>query len=144
MTGSKTLGVIKGPIRGVRFGVPGDTRFEGPRPQAASVNTNPSTTPVQPSPAPVQPQAPISEPDAGYGSSGSNFNPITLLQQMNAGTPPPTPVAGSNSQAPAEAAMVPPPTIFDIGNPVAANPNLGRRNPAMEGLIESFRRRNIY
>lgn len=135
-----------GTSRGVVVG-PGYT-VSGPPPP-------PKPTYQPPTQAPMP--APQARPAAAYGSGGGggamqsvqrpsyeNDNNLALMMlQQQAAVPPPQPVAPP-AETPQEIAALPEPTIFDVGNRVAANPDLGKRNPAMEGLISSFRSRRIY
>ena len=135
-----------GPFRGAGGSGLGPVRRDAP-PSSPTTAARPAKQPYN---------GGINLPRATGGGSGSNnvMNyqpgagrmPMRMLQLKASANveAPPVPVGSGESQAPQEVAMLPPPSIFDFGQRVAANPDLGKRDPAMEGLLQSFRRRSIY
>lgn len=92
--------------------------------------------------SPASPTEAATPPSSG-GGGGEMPSMMQQLQQMvtSGEQSPPTPVGGG-STSPADVAELQPPTIFDTGNQVEANPALGKRSPAMEGLLGMFRGRS--
>lgn len=82
-------------------------------------------------------------PQAGAPVFGTGAKAST--QASGGGSAPaPAPTPPPTTDGPVEVAMEPEPTLFDLGPPAQADPALGRRNPAMEGLLSMYRAGRIY
>lgn len=147
------LQTVKAGARGVRAGSGPSGRADHrqiyqplqPKPQRPQLPPPQSRPTKQFSPRPipspaVRPQSPL-KPRPPFPA----FNPISMLVQSPPLASPPAPLTASAPETvPEKIAKLSPPTIFDVGKRAEADPALGRRNPAMDALLSSFRRGNIY
>ena len=129
--------------------------FQPPKPAAPAPVARPQTAaPVQQQPPPQQSYAPPqpsggynpgsyepsgfenTQPPPAYGGGGGGYTPSA--------EPPPAAMEGLSSALPTMGPVDEGNSIYNVGNPSAANPMLGKRNPAMEGLSLALQKPRNY